>query len=617
MNIKELPNLINAKQLCIDTETYDPNLKATGPSVRTGGYIAGIAVATDDQSWYFPIGHAQGQNYDREKVIAWCNDMFSTPCDKVFANALYDLDYLREAGVYVNGKIIDIQVAEPLIDEDAKSYSLDNLANKYLNTSKVDDELYEYCAMHFGGKATRSQAGNIWRCPPEIVEPYAKGDVELPLLIWDKQQTIIEQEGLSEVFDLESRLIPLLLEMRQRGVKVDLDLADEYVERYSKEIPEIQNRLNDLCGFELNPYAAASMQQAFEKLSLGYPRTDKGNASFTSDFLKSVAHPIAKDVIDIKHKKKMLDTFIQGYVKNYEVNGRVHCQFNQLKGDEYGTVTGRFSSSHPNLQNIPSAKDIRSLYIAEDGEDWYKLDYASVEYRIACHYGRGESAEIVRQMYKDDPSTDFHQVIADMVGIDRKFAKTINFGLLYGMGAQKLADSLNVSFIKAKELRAQYHRQAPFVQDLIQRASKVAETRGYVKTLSGRRRRFNLYEPAKWTRGLFPKTHQEALSEYGHNIKRAFTYKSLNSIVQGSSADVTKKAMVDIYESGVCDVLGVPLTTVHDELNFSVPRTKEGTEAINEVRNLMQNAYDLRVPLLVDVEKGTNWGDVEDIKNAD
>jgi len=616
----DLPNLKNAKRLCIDTETKDPNLLTTGPSIRTGGYMVGISVATDDAAWYFPFDHAQGNNLDKDQVMAWAADNFSTDCDKVFTNALYDLDYLQHSGVKVNGRIIDIQVAEPLIDENAfTGYSLDKLANKYLGVGKTDEELYEYCAMHFGGKAGRKQAGNIWRCPPEIVEPYAISDVELPLRIWDEQQKVLTEEDLWTVFDIETRLIPMLLAMRVRGVKVDTDKANFYIDSYGQDIITYQNQLNEIGGFEVNVDANADLVKVFDNLGLEYGRTPpskthpKGQPSFAADFMKTVDHPIAQTIKDLKHKTKMVNTFIKGYVMDYVVDGRIHCMFNQLRGDEYGTVSGRFSSSNPNLQNIPSEKDMRSLYMADEGHDWWKLDYSSVEYRIACHYGKGDSAVEVRRQYAENPELDFHQVVADIMGIARKPAKNINFGMIYGMGIAKLAKDLGVTELEARRLKKKYVRMVPFMQDLMDRASKSAQKNGYVKTLSGRRRRYEKWEPRKW--GKFsPLSYDEAKEKWGPGIKRAFTYVAVNSICQGGSADITKKAMVDVWESGVCDVVGVPLLTVHDELDFSSPRTPEVLEAMREVKHIMEQAFQLRVPILVDAERGSNWGDIEDFK---
>lgn len=615
-----LPNLSEAVRLCIDIETYDPNLKKTGPSVRTGGYVAGIGVGAefDDGEtigWYIPVEHEgyEDECIDVAEVIPWLQTLMDNPGREVlFANALYDLDYLsHQHQIKIAGKIIDVQVAEPLIDENAKSYSLGTLAEKYLGETKVDDELYEYCASQFGGRATRTQAGNIYRCPPAVVAKYGIGDVILPLRIWRYQRDELSRQALWDVFDLETALIPMLLDMKARGVRVNMSKVDEVQSSAAKRMIALQKEIDQMAGMPIAVYENACLQEAYTKLDLPYARTEAGNASFTAAVLEN--SEFGQKVNQLKQATKMHDVFLDSYINNYVIRDRIHPAFNQLRGDEYGTVTGRFSSSLPNLQNIPGDPMIRSLYIPEDDEDWYKLDYSSVEYRLALHYARGPAAEQMRSYYVDDPLFDAHAMTANDIGITRKQAKVINFGLIYGMGVKKLAAQLGVGESEGKQILNRFHDNVPFMKELLNAAMNVASKRGHVHTLAGRRRRFDLYEPTRWQVGKFAKPHAEALHEYGDNIKRAFTYKALNAIVQGSAADVMKKAMVDVYQSGVCDVLGVPMLTVHDELDFSVGRSPEHEEAIREVKHLMQSAFVVKVPLIVDVEKGPSWGEIQEI----
>lgn len=609
----QLPDLSNEKLVCIDVETYDPNLKTTGPSVRTGGYIVGIAIGTKTNSWYFPIDHAQGRNLNKNKIIKWAKKELSRNNDKLFANALYDLDYLFEEGINVGGRYHDILIAEPLIYENKFSYSLNDCAKKYLNETKTDEELYKYCAQHFGGKPTRNiQAKNIWKCPPEIVSPYAKSDVELPIKIFEEQKKWLSRDELDDVYNLEIDLVPMVLAMKRRGVRINKRKANKMIQTLEIELEDYQNQLNDMAGMEVNTYASASLAEAFDNLGLKYPKTELGNPSFTQDFLEGFDHPIGKLIRAVKTRDKQSSTFISGTIFDHEVKGRIHSQLNQLKSEEYGTVTGRFSCSMPNLQQIPRDKTIRSLYIPEPGEDWYKLDQSQIEYRLACHYARGRAAEKIREQYITDPDTDFHQAMADLIGIERRPAKDINFGFIYGMGITKLGLRLGLNPKESKILFNTVHRKAPFMKQLLTTASNVASRRGYVRTLSGRRRRFDRYEPFVYKKGSKPLPFAEAKEEYGR-VKRAFTYKALNAIVQGGAADIMKKGMVDIYKSGVMNILGAPLLQVHDELDWSVPKTKEGKEAILEVKHLMEAPYKLKVPVITDMEKGPNWGDVKTI----
>ena len=603
-----LPNIKDAPIMAIDLETYDPELLDNGPGWgRNKGYIVGIAVAVPGESWYFPIRH-QGDpgNLPADQVLAWAKEAFSGDGDKVFANANYDLGWLKWEGVEVNGPICDIQLAEPLIDEYARSYSLNSLAAKYLGESKVEDELYAYLQAKFGGPKGRRQAGNIWRAPISLVEPYAKGDVELPLRIWELQKKELTRQDLWKVYEVEAKLCPILVDMRLRGVRVDVEKARLLDEDWTKQI--------EVYGQEFpieDVNKAAALAAYCNKQGIRYPTTDKGNPSFEGNWLRENL-PI---VYEIRRLLKARDTFIRGYILDKEVNGRLHGTFNQLRSDDYGTVSGRLSSSTPNLQNIPARDEeigplVRSLFLPDDGEIMSAQDWSQIEFRMLTHYGVGRGAELARGMYREDPSTDFHTMVSEITGVPRKPAKSINFGLVYGMGKAKLASELGMSISDAEEIFSLYHEKMPFVRETYNLAAKRAGARGYVKTLLGRRARFNMWEPDSFG------SKEEAIDDQGSavekwgRVRRAYTHKALNRILQGSAADIMKIAMVKMVESGVTNVLGVPLMTVHDELVWSVPNTKEGLEAIDEAGRIMCS-FDLKIPLAIDDERGENWGSVK------
>ena len=603
-----LPNIKDAPIMAIDLETYDPELLDNGPGWgRNKGYIVGIAVAVPGESWYFPIRH-QGDsgNLPADQVLAWAKVAFSGDGDKVFANANYDLGWLKWEGVEVNGPICDVQLAEPLIDEYARSYSLNSLAAKYLGESKVEDELYAYLQAKFGGPKGRRQAGNIWRAPISLVEPYAKGDVELPLRIWELQKKELTRQDLWKVYEVEAKLCPILVDMRLRGVRVDVEKARLLDEDWTKQI--------EVYGQEFpieDVNKAAALAAYCNKQGIRYPTTDKGNPSFEGNWLKENL-PI---VYEIRRLLKARDTFIRGYILDKEVNGRLHGTFNQLRSDDYGTVSGRLSSSTPNLQNIPARDEeigplVRSLFLPDDGEIMSAQDWSQIEFRMLTHYGVGRGAELARGMYREDPSTDFHTMVSEITGVPRKPAKSINFGLVYGMGKAKLASELGMSIQDAEEIFSLYHEKMPFVRETYNLAAKRAGARGYVKTLLGRRARFNMWEPDSFG------SKEEAIDDQGSavekwgRVRRAYTHKALNRILQGSAADIMKIAMVKMVESGVTNVLGVPLMTVHDELVWSVPNTKEGLEAIDEAGRIMCS-FDLKIPLAIDDERGENWGSVK------
>jgi DNA polymerase I-like protein with 3'-5' exonuclease and polymerase domains len=302
-------------------------------------------------------------------------------------------------------------------------------------------------------------------------------------------------------------------------------------------------------------------------------------------------------------------TFIDSILR-YQHNGRIHAEINQLRSQTGGTVTGRFSYQNPNLQQIPARnKDlgpkIRSLFIPEDGCKWGCFDYSQQEPRLVVHYAalyKLPSVYDVVDAYENDPNSDFHQTVADMAEIPRSQAKVINLGLFYGMGKTKLQAELGVTKDKAAELFNTYHNKVPFVKQLMEKASNRAQDRGQIRTLLGRLCRFHLWEPNQF--GMHKAmTHEEALREHGPGIKRAYTYKALNKLIQGSAADMTKKSMLELYKEGI-----IPHIQIHDELDLSIESDKQAKKIIE----VMENAVTLEVPNKVDYESGKNWGSIND-----
>jgi DNA polymerase I-like protein with 3'-5' exonuclease and polymerase domains len=640
----EFPDLSGAKEICVDTETRDDELKTKGPGVRRGGYLVGVALATNDGfRGYYPFDHESGTQFDRDKIHRYLREQLALQGQpKIGANILYDLDYLEHAGIKVRGPFFDIQVAEPLIDENrpkSGGYSLDTLAKDYLGEEEGKDEnLMDAYAASRGW--TGKSVAHLWRMPPEYVGPYAEADVDRTLRIWERQQPLLDEEALSEVFDMETRLIPMLLQMRQQGVLINVEKTEQLIEETEKKIQGLVAQIRKDSGINVDIWAARSLAKAFDRLRLKYPRTAKTNEpSFTAQWLERHSHPVAQAIREARKLDKFVGTFLKGQINDLHINGRLHPQFNQLRGDEYGTVTGRFSCSLPNLQFIPNRDPVlgpltRSLFLPESDCDWGRADYSQIEIRILAHYARGASGRAIVRAFCEDPNLDYHQWGADNANIDRKQAKTINFGVIYGMGVQLLASQLGLTYNQAKSLLDVYHDKLPFLRQTTSQAMRIAQGRGYVKTILGRRRRFNRWEPRDWK---LARAHPELAANdretclenirgYIRDLKEAGvkgkdapfpkvaaqrfgTYKAFNAIDQGSAADIMKKAMVDCYEAGIFDKLPCHLT-VHDELDVSVPRTKEGREAFKEMVHLMENTYKLKVPMIVDSDTGDNWGDV-------
>jgi len=604
--------LEKANIIAIDTETCDPNLKTMGPGgFRKDGKLVGISIATDTGfNEYYPIAHEGGGNLNNDQVVDFLDKMLKLGKKYVFANAIYDMEWLNSHDSRLaftrHHKIYDIQGIEHLLDENKLKYSLDSLAKYYLKKSKYEVELEQAVLFKFGKRAKVKDS--LWRLHANEVKEYAKEDALLTLQIFLKQQDRIKKEDVESIVDFESRLIPLLFEIRKRGVRININKAEQLYETLEKKQMSVQSRLNSLGGDDVNVWANASIKQAYDKNKITYNYTAKGTPSFTASWLETQVDDVSKSILEVRKLDKIRNTFIKNMILEKAVGGRIYCNFNP-----HGTVTGRFSSNYPNLQQVP-ARDpelgplIRSLFIPEEESEWVCADYSQQEPRVLVHYAslkNMQTAIQAKEKFNTDDSTDFHQMVAEMAGIPRKQAKTINLGLFYGMGNKKLANELGLDENQAYELFNKYHSKVPFVKELSRQVSHVASTRGYIKTLLGRKRRFDLWEP-KDSWGERPVTRSEAFEKYPkQELKRAMTHTGLNALIQGSSADITKAAMLKIWDAGLLDEIDIKLT-IHDELDFSIPHTKQ--KCLDEAIHLMKNCVELQVPLKVDVEKGDSWG---------
>jgi len=601
------PQFSETETIAVDLETYDPHLMTCGPGWATGrGHIVGVGIATEGWKGYFPIRHQGGGNLDEDIVLRWLrNTLASEKRDVIFHNALYDVGWLRREGVHVGGKILDTIVAAPLVNENRYSYSLDNLGEFYCNEKK-DESLLQNAALSFGV----NPKSEMYKLPSKFVGPYGEQDAALTLKLWQKLKIEVQEQGLEKILDMECRLIPLLLEMRWRGVRIDEQKADDVSKKLSIEEQKLQVEIKRKYGAEVNLWANASLEAIFEKNKIWFPRTAKGMASFQKDWLEGHEHELPQLIVRARKLNKARTTFIDKMIKDHCFDGRIHAEAHAMRNDRGGTVSGRFSYSNPNLQQVP-ARDpeignlIRSLFIPEDGCQWGVFDYSQQEPRLTVHYAdrmnlAGAKDAVVEYTEKN---ADFHQIVADMANIPRKQAKTINLGLSYGMGKEKLIKELGIDDTEAEGLFQQYHNKVPFIRGLQDQCARVAMERGYIRTFAGRRCRFNLWED-RYERTL-PLPYEEAQEKYGDNLKRSYTYKALNRLIQGSAADMTKLAMLGLWEEGI-----VPHLQVHDEVDISV----ENTEQADKIAEIMETCVELAVPLLVDKELGSSWGETKEIK---
>ena len=602
----ELPDLTQVDEIAIDLETRDPDLIKKGSGAIIGnGEVIGIAVATTHYKGYFPIGHHGGGNMDRKKVLEWFQDLLNAPSTKIFHNAMYDVCWIRALGLQIKGRIVDTMIAAAVTDENRFRYDLNSLSWKYNGYGKSEAGLAEAAAQW--GIDPKSE---MYKLPSLNVGAYAERDAEATFGLWQEMKKEITSQDTQSIFDLETDLFPCLVDMRFKGVRVDVEGAQKLKKTLVKEEQDILTAIEKETNVRPQIWAARSIAEVFENLKIPFDRTEKTDApSFTKNFLQEHEHPVVNLIAKAREVNKAHTTFIDSILK-YEHKGRIHAEINQLRNAGGGTVTGRFSYQNPNLQQIPARnKDlgpkIRSLFIPEEGCKWGCFDYSQQEPRLVVHYAalyKLPSVYDVVDAYNDDPNSDFHQTVADMAEIKRTQAKTINLGLFYGMGKNKLQAELGVSKEKANELFNTYHGKVPFVKQLMEKASNRAQDRGQIRTLLGRLCRFHLWEPNSF--GMHKAmTHEDALQEHGPGIKRAYTYKALNKLIQGSAADMTKKAMLDLHKEGI-----IPHIQIHDELCVSI----ESDAQAKKVVEIMEQAVTLEVPNKVDYEHGTNWGTIND-----
>ena len=600
---EEFPDLRQADTIAIDLETWDPDLKSKGSgSVIGNGKVVGIAVAVDGYSGYFPFDHEGGGNLEKSKVIQWLTDICQSPADKIFHNAMYDVCWIRKMGIKINGRIIDTMIAASLVNENRFRFDLNSLGWDYVGRGKNETEL-KVAAKEWG----IDPKADMWKLPSMYVGNYAERDAELTLDLWKALQKELIDQDLGSIFELETDLFPCLVDMRFLGVKVNVERAHELKRDLTLSEEMLLHKIKKETGLDTQIWAARSIAKVFEKLKLPYERTVKTNApSFTKNFLSSHEHPLVKMIAEARELNKAHTTFIDTIIR-YQHRDRIHAGINQIRSDNGGTVTGRFSYSNPNLQQIPARnKDlgplIRSLFLPESNCEWGCFDYNQQEPRLVVHYAsldQDASVFNVKNAYTEGDA-DFHTIVAKMADIPRPQAKVINLGLFYGMGKAKLQAELGVSKEKAEELFSIYHSRVPFVKSLMKSVSNRAQHRGQIRTLLGRLCRFPLWEPNSF--GMHKALpFNEAVQEHGPGIRRAYTYKALNKLIQGSAADMTKKSMLELYKEGI-----IPHIQIHDELDISVESDKQAKRIIE----IMESAVDLEIPNKVDYESGKNWGDI-------
>ena len=603
---QQVPNLADAKMVCIDVETCDPQIKTLGPGYcRQDGFIAGIALAVDGWKGYFPVRHEGGGNFDLEIIRGPLQKILGSDTPKLFHNSSYDIGWLEAEGFTIGGRIHDTMIMAPLIDENRRWYNLNALGYDYCGETKSEAALQE-AAAEFGVDAK----SEMYKLPPMYVGNYAEQDTALTLKLYDRLKHEIEKEECGHILELETDLIPMTYAMKKKGVCIDEDNLQKLETRLLSEEKKILKQIKNISGVAVEIWAAASVAKAFDALDIPYLRTPKSNApSFAKNFLATHTHELPQLVVKCREINKARTTFIET-IKKHVHKGKIHAEINQLRSDKGGTVSGRMSYSNPKLQQMPSrnkyiADMIKNIFIPEEGKKWHVFDYSQQEPRILVHYalsskGGLSGSEKVMDQYNSGEDVDFHQMVADMASISRDEAKSINLGIMYGMGKGKMATELGLEVHDAELILNKYHKTVPFIKELQEIASRTASKHGHIRTLLGRKCRFTLWEPNRWGIST-PLPRDRAEVEYGGDIRRAFTFKALNRLIQGSAADQTKKAMLDLYKEGF-----VPEVQIHDELDISLEKSQE----VDKVKEIMENCVEkLKVPSVVNERRGRTWGE--------
>lgn len=503
----------------------------------------------------------------------------------------------------------------------AGGYSLDFLAQKYIGAQKYA-EIYSELAEMFGGKATRNaQMPNLWRAPSEMVSPYAKGDTRLTLKLWQEQENLIMVQGIEKIVSFEKKCMPTLIRAEMRGVRVDLDYAEEAVISMDTVVDEESKKLWRLAGKEFNTNSPKQCREIFEckedihgqwtsRDGTILQRTNSGNPQLDAKALRAMTDPTAKQIQELRSHIKTRDTFLKGHVIGSAVGGRVYPNINQMKGEDGGTGTGRLSYTKPALQQIPNrnkriALIVKQCFLPELGQKWVEADMASFEVRIFAHLVAAYNKQIA-EVYAINPKLDMHQWVADLMGIPRNAeysgqanAKQLNLAMIFNSGNGAIADELGmewewVSFTdkkgekitykkagnEAMQVIETYHRKIQGVKTLAERAKMIAEKRGYIKTAHGRRLRFP------------------------HGYK---SYKASGLLIQATSADENKENWLRVEESLGSD--GTLILNTHDSYSMSI---REDWEPVfNRVRKAVERQT-LRVPLLLDLDGvGDNWAEAK------
>lgn len=582
--------------LAIDIETKEEkDLSKFGPGSHRhylegeDSYILGVSISDSKDDFYFPAS---------KELFDWLRSIQEDHL-WVFHNGIYDMSWLRYEG-FRPLRLADTVGLVKLLAEDRqprkgfpKPYSLDACGHDYLKLGKKKDGLEEWCKENgFRGDPRI----HLWRMPFELVSEYAKMDTRVTYNLYRKLLPQINIQNLGTIWEIETQLLPILVENHHKGLRIDESRREEASIKLGAEIRALEDWLWKKAGKQFNTGSGKQKKEIFDALGIEYkinPPTEKmkaegkpGNPSFKGeDLLPFGVEPDMEyfpHVLVIHNKLEKLKRDFVDRLQDFMVEGRIHPTINP-----YGTKTGRPSANTPNIFQIPKrgrGKEIcRVLFLPEEGEEWASMDYASEEYRVFAHYAVGRGSDEYRHKYNTEDKYDMHIENGKLAGVNRNKAKTIGLGVLFGMGANKMAANLGEGTEKGLKIVRRFHEVNPAFKATSKLVESRAKSRGWIHTILGRRRR----------------------------LDRNSAYRGLNFLTQGNSADLAKLTIVEANKRGLWDRMNF-LLFLYDEYDISIK--KENLKYLKEFKEIAETGLPLRVKMHLDVEVGKNWGEIHELK---
>jgi DNA polymerase I-like protein with 3'-5' exonuclease and polymerase domains len=633
--LTELPDLRRAGLIALDLETRDGGIAAERGSAWPwgDGHICGVSTAyraDGIRGHYFPLRHPDSQNFDPEQIYRWVRDHVAADVRFVTQNGLYDWGWLRtEAGIHMppGERLEEIGALATMIDENRFKYSLDALC-AWRGLPGKDETLLHQGIEALGLVTNKCEEivpqEYLWRLPARYVGPYAERDTTATLDLFEKLNPILDQENTRAAYRREVDLLPMVAEMRRRGIRIDQAAAEQARERILAKrnvaLADLSEKLGTSAGMtEIR--SSKWLTRTFDAEEISYPQTEKGNPSFKAGrdgWMVQHPHWLPQLVAGSRRYQTAV-TFLESLIE-HTVRGRIHAEIHPHRSDDGGTRTTRFSYSKPALQQTPKHNEelaplIRGIFLPEEGEVWATGDASQQEFRLLVHFAAQHDLPRAREVverYLTDPTTDAHTMVAEMTGLGRAQAKNVNYGKIYGTGVKRFAEMIRKPVREARAIYNQYDRELPFVSRLATLYESIAKRQAFIELYDGARRHFDWECTGVYKKGAGPCSREEAERRvtdpehrwYGRRrqLRCAETHKALNSLVQGSAARLTKIWMLACWREGV-----VPLLQMHDALECSV----SSPEQAEMVARLGSEAAKLLVPMRIDLAFGRNWGDAK------